>query len=619
MMFFSKAKNSKNSLLKAAAIDMKPRLKPSVFLLFSSIILSVVALCAFVLWNSINQHQLAKLAQSAKQNLTLYGSKIERELGQVQQSLLPLIASHPALLNYLLPYELPLSKLLPSKLSPSGTLLPTAQFQAQTQLTRLHTVLSNRTVFIGNAKQLLIASSNKKLDLVLLEGIKKTIVSRIYKDKPYRQFVFPIDGRSAKFLIALPIKKNGAVLGFIGMLMELSFVQQQLASSLLPDQEILMVSDERGIILLSSNAQWLYKSFSNLPYSLKKIINAQFEQKQLFSQLGIVNIDNGILKTANAAQEQTYLVHSILLKGYPLRLHHLANIDDIKKQSYLYVLFFLFCIILLALMVLFLKTKRRAQAEKINLEQTLLERDTEFKHQQKLASLGMVATTIAHEINQPITAIKTEASIGCKYNERGDTGQVQHSLKIILEYTRLLASITAQLKDFARKRKTKKSNTANIEQTIKQSLTLNHSRMKADGVDYFVNDFDGSISAKIDEHQLQQVLSNLLQNSCDAMQTCQVKHIDISVTAEQECIYIKVSDSGIGIDKAMQKTVFDAFVSSKNETSSMGLGLAICQDILSHFGGGIRIITDENVSLSEPAGATFMISLLAETKAQVQP
>jgi len=599
MMFFSKVNISKNSLLSSAIEEVAPSLKSSAFLLLTSSVLSVVALLSFALWNSTNQHQLSKLEQSAKQNLALYGSKIERELGQVQQSLLPLIANHPDLLKYLA---------MANNLYEQSKLTSLAQ----SQLDSLHRALSNRTVFIGNAKKLLMASSNHNADLALLELVDKTIISRTFKNKPYRQFVFPVDNSSAEFLIALPIIKNGEVLGFIGMLMELSFVQQQLADSLLADQEILMVSDERGIILLSSNAKWLYKSFSNLPYSLKKSINSQFEQKQLFSQLGIVNIDNGILKTTNAKQEQSYLVHSSLLQGYPLRLHHLANIDAIDKQSYLYVVLFLFCIILLVLMMMFLKIKRRTQVEKAKLEQTLLERDKEFKHQQKLASLGMVATTIAHEINQPITAIKTEASIGCKYNDRGDSEQVAHGFKTIIEYTRLLSTITAQLKDFARKRKSSKSNTANIEQTIKQSLLLNYSRLKAEGVGYAINDFDNTLSAQIDEHQLQQVLNNLFQNACDAMQSSKQKHIHINVTTENKSIFITVADTGHGIDDAMQKTVLDAFVTSKNDTSSMGLGLAICQDILSHFGASISIVSTKDDLLVNNAGATFMISLMAE-------
>ncbi len=402
------------------------------------------------------------------------------------------------------------------------------------------------------------------------------------------------------------------------MLFDFSALQQQLQSSLVSEKEVLIVSDERGIILLSSKADWLFQSFSNLPYSLKKSIYQQFESKHLFSQLGHVNIDEGILTTSSKKQgfkqEQSYLVHSMLLQGYPLRLHHLANINGVERQSLLSVAFLWFCLVVFALMLLFFKTKRRIQHEKANLENALQLRNNEFKHQQKLASLGMVATSIAHEINQPITAIKTEASIGSKYNDRGDIQQVKHSFTTIIEYTNLLSTITAQLKDFARKRKSTSSNIANIEQSIQQSILLNATRLQSDKVSCVVGEIDKTLYGKIDNHQLQQVLSNLIQNACDAMEVSFEKRITITVKVSADTLSIEVTDTGVGIDKEKQETVFDAFVSSKNQATSMGLGLAICQDILSHFGGSISLespaLTNVQANENKNRGARFTLQLL---------
>jgi len=589
--------------LPVARLTKSSHLRPTLFLALSSLVLLSIILLTFILWHFVNQQQLEKINQNAQQNLALYSSKIEQELGTLQQSLLPVVASHPAIIKYL----------TSTAADNETSLLQTKQ--AQAQLMQLHAAFENKAVFIGNTQQFLQATADVQADSLLFDSIKQSLTSRALKGKKTVQLLFTPNEGVAKFLIAQPVKRGQKIIGYIGMLLDLTSLQKQLETSLVSDEEVLMVSDERGIILLSSKADWLFQSFSNLPYNLKKSIYAQFESKQLFTQLGSVNIDEGILTTNtnnDGMQEQSYLVRSILLQGYPLRLHHLANINSVEKQGVLSIIILWFCFFLLALMLLFLKTKRRIQSEKLSLEYALQQRNNEFKHQQKLASLGMVATTIAHEINQPITAIKTEANIGCKYNERGDSEQVKHSFATIVEYTQLLATITAQLKDFARKRKSSSSNLANIGQTIKQSIALNASRLQSEQVTCCVGEIGENLYGKIDNHQLQQVLSNLIQNACDAMKTCSEKQIIISVKTLADSISIDVTDTGIGIDEDKQKSVFDAFVSSKKQTSSMGLGLAICQDILSHFGGSISVVSPVVSNVSESRGANFKINLLAE-------
>ncbi len=576
----------------------------------------LLAISSTLLWQTTYKQQLAELKESAQRNLVLYGSKIDHELNQIQRSLLPIITNHPKIKSYLS--------------NPSIV----NQTQAQQYLQQLQLAMPNRALFIGNAKQFLLASDTPASDLAMLESIKQIISSRTYKRKSTEQFVFTKNNSqdkkntSTKYVIALPIYqqnkiKNGGgnntndVSGYVGLLIDLSKLQKELNNSLLSKNQVVLLSDQRGIIMLSSETSWLYRTFSNLPYNLKKKLDEQFAEKQLFNQLGIADIDDDILTTSTAGNNEiseSFLVFSTLLSNYPLRIHHLANIAPVVQRSNFYVAFMIISLVLITLLWLFYQEMSQAQVVKTAHQRQLKDFELEFKQQQKLASMGMMATTVAHEINQPITAIKTEALVGLKYLERHNTEEVTKSFSTIVEYTKLLSAISAQLKNFARKGNTNVNNVANIYQVIKHSLALNDFRLQTDHVNCLVSGFDHGLNAKIDEHQLQQVFNNLLQNSCDALKNTTNKQINIQVSLEDSIVIILFSDNGPGIASAIQENIFAPFVSSKGNASSIGLGLAICDDILSKVGGHIELQirdTNEFIETEQLCGATFKISLLS--------
>ena len=585
---------------------------------FTSVLFALfLAISATALWQYTNKQQLSELKESAQRNLVLYGSKIEHELEQVQLSLLPIITNHPSLTNFL------------AKPSLTNT------EQAQQYLQQLQLALPNRAIFIGNANHFVMASDDQKTDEMMMESVKKIITSRAFKRKSTEKFVFAKNSELnqkhtvAKYVVALPIYQQKSmsddaadeVTGYVGLLIDLYSLQKEFNDSLLTKNQVVLLSDQRGIIMLSSEKSWLYRTFSNLPYNLKKSLDENFAQKQLFTQLGIADIDDDILTTAtdsNNGESESYLVYSNLLKNHPLRIHHLANIAPVTQRSNFYVAFMIICLILMTLLWLFYQERQQAQLLKQQHERKLKDFDTEFKQQQKLASMGMMATTIAHEINQPITAIKTEALVGLKYLDRGNGEEVTKSFSTIVEYTKLLSAITSQLKNFARKGTSHNHNVANVFQVIKQSLALNDFRLKNEGVACQLTEFDHSLNAKIDQHQLQQVFNNLLQNSCDAMKNTADKKINIQVSLDDGAIVIIFSDSGPGIAKIIQKNIFDPFVSNKGSSSSMGLGLAICDDILCKVGGNIELLESQVAISPSLVGATFKISLLIITSESIK-
>ncbi len=118
----------------AYIVPATSRIRPAFFLLISSFALFAVVTLTLALWHIVNQQQLEQTNQNAQQNLALYSSKIERELGLQQQSLLPIVARHPDILNYLT----------------TETQTLTAQQAALLQLNLLHSAFENKAVFIGN-------------------------------------------------------------------------------------------------------------------------------------------------------------------------------------------------------------------------------------------------------------------------------------------------------------------------------------------------------------------------------------------------------------------------------------------------------------------------------------
>ncbi|MBL4911291.1 MAG: GHKL domain-containing protein [Alteromonadaceae bacterium] len=575
----------------------------SVYLLRSGLFLLFLSLVSLAVWRIYNHQQLQLLKQSAQSDLALYQRKIQNELDNVQPDLLPLIANHPILKKFLLLNT------------------PVTQQRAQHYLNQLQATMVNRTLFIGNTKQLLIAAKDSNNDFAMIDSIRQRISSRAFKNKKTEQLIFSQAQITAKYLIALPVfntlnidkKQNKKICGYIGLLIDLSALQTELSQSLFNKQTVVLVSDPRGIVMLSSEPDWLYQTFSNLPYALKKQLDKNFVEKKLFNQLGIVNIDNDILTTAinkKNPQGQQFLVRSSILSDHPLRVHHLTNIMPLIKQSRFNVAFILICIILLSLFWLFIKEKRQAKFKQQQHQRVLKDLDIELKQQQKLASLGMMATTIAHDINQPITSIKTEASIANKYLARENYQEVAHSLSHIINATALLAAISSQLKGFACKRSPSQHNSTNLYQAINYSLSLFKARFISEHIHCALNEFDHNLAVVIDHNQLQQVMNNLLQNACDALCANADKKIEIKVSFDAITVIVFISDNGSGVKQEIKDDIFSPFISSKENASSLGLGLAICQDILSKVGGSIELLAQP---INEGFSTSFKISLLQVT------
>ena len=248
-----------------------------------------------------------------------------------------------------------------------------------------------------------------------------------------------------------------------------------------------------------------------------------------------------------------------------------------------------------------LTEQRRAEAE-------AQQQRLEVAHLSRVAMLGELSGSLAHELNQPLTAILANARAAQRLLRLSspDLAELRDILEDIAEDDRRAGEVIARLRAFLRKGEVQPGH-LDLNEAVTEVLRLVHSDLIQRRVTV-----DARLAAALpavfaDRVQLQQVLLNLLLNACDAMaaDTRREKRVTIQ-TAETTTgeVELSVADRGTGIPPDEMERVFEPFVTSKPH--GLGLGLAICRSIVTAHGG--RLWAENN----EDGGATFNLVLAGE-------
>jgi len=221
----------------------------------------------------------------------------------------------------------------------------------------------------------------------------------------------------------------------------------------------------------------------------------------------------------------------------------------------------------------------------------------------KLAAIGQLAAGVAHEINNPLTAITANAQmLQMSISEDDD---VFESVDLIVKASDRAAKVVRGLLDFARQTQYE-FQSADLNDSIMQALSLVAYQFTASHID--VNNHLDDNLPQIDaswEH-LQSVWLNLFINARDALQdTPGSRHIEISTQLEpgDDYVLVTVSDNGRGMSEAELGRVFEPFFTTKAPGSGTGLGLATCHRIVEQHSGQIEVVSQLD------QGATFFIRL----------
>ena len=212
--------------------------------------------------------------------------------------------------------------------------------------------------------------------------------------------------------------------------------------------------------------------------------------------------------------------------------------------------------------------------------------EAELAHSERLASIGRLATGVAHEIGNPVTGIACLAQDIQAMPD--DKALHKESIHDILKLTERISTIVHSLLSYSHvgAEPGHSPEKVNIRKLVSESLRLVSLSHKGKQIE-FINDCSKKLSVYADNQKLLQVLVIALSNACDASKVG--AQIIISNNKTEQAIEIKVSDSGHGIDDSIIGKIFDPFFTTKQAGEGTGLGLSLAYNIIKEHGGHIEV------------------------------
>jgi PAS domain S-box-containing protein len=226
------------------------------------------------------------------------------------------------------------------------------------------------------------------------------------------------------------------------------------------------------------------------------------------------------------------------------------------------------------------------EAKVIDRTRELQSMQQELLQAEKLAALGRMASAVVHELNQPLTAMRTYVAICRKMLQQPQ--MLDESLVEVDGLVDRMAVITSQLKTFAY-RKPERMEAVSLLSAIEQALALFRGRFAEEQVqvDFSPDIPDDRVAG--DSARLEQVLVNLIKNGCDAMlDSREPRQLSLRLRADGGWLELQVADRGTGIAEEALGKLFEPFFTTKHIGSGLGLGLSIVRSIVRDLGGEIH-------------------------------
>ncbi|HVY98727.1 MAG TPA: PAS domain S-box protein [Dongiaceae bacterium] len=249
-------------------------------------------------------------------------------------------------------------------------------------------------------------------------------------------------------------------------------------------------------------------------------------------------------------------------------------------------------------------------------ERRLQELQAELLHVSRLSAMGQMASALAHELNQPLTAIMNYGRAAIRTLEQIDDPKTAKVLPLItkaVEQTTRAGKIIRNLRGFVEKREASRKH-ENLPKIIEEAIALGLVGSADADIKVKVDLDPAMAGVLVDKVQIQQVLLNLIRNGIEAMQAVPTRLLSVrSVAIDADFARVTVADTGPGLPKEVAERLFQPFLTTKE--NGMGIGLTICQAIIEAHGG--RIWFEPN-----PGGGVsfhFLLPLSSEpTEAYVQ-
>lgn len=395
-------------------------------------------------------------------------------------------------------------------------------------------------------------------------------------------------GRPGYFVSETVTSYDGDFLGVIAIKLDMSELQAAWETA----GERVFVSNADGVVVLSSNNDWLYKL-------LNPLNNQQIDGIKKGRQFGDQNLE--LLDwRQDTSHEATFQNDRFIYVANPAdrlgwTVHYLLSEKRIYERATLTTAIFGVAIICLVLFSTFLRSRRIGAAltisqndrEQLRIANAELETaQSELEKTSKLAALGQLSASVTHELGQPISALRnylTAAELS------GDIANEATRLKLF-RVTERMENITKQLRFFIR------SNDDGFKQVdlrkvASGAVELLEHKISAANIDLITEFSDAPTFVMGNQLRLEQVIVNLISNSIGAIGTDGEASgggkVEISIDATGDKVILNVKDNGIGFGNRSLEVLTEPFHTTKASGDGMGLGLSIASEIIREHNGEI--------------------------------
>ena len=552
----------------------------------------------------VHDVELEAMIKTGEERLTLYASTLRGAL------------NHYAYLPYVLARNASVQEMLASG---------TSSDRVNRYLENLNRAAGSEALYVMDAAGNTLASSNWRSRL--------SYVGRNYGFRPYftdakegrqgRFFAIGVTTGRPGFFMSHPVYREGRFVGVVVVKVDLDHLQDDWHEG----GETVLVSDANGVLFLSSRGDWKYTTLAPLSAGQRERIRAgrQYGGQPLkLSPLQTVEMLGENLRIVRA-DDQRYLMSSLPLPGLDWKLLHLASLVPVREGTQAVVAIGIALVLLIFACGMYMRERRQKQlsrrkareaeaikevnlrlqeeiAEHCRTETALRNAQAELVQSSKLAALGQMSAGIVHELNQPISAMRTYAASGRLLLDRREEEKVRETFAAITRNTDHMASVTAQLKIFAHKAPVQRERVV-IQSCLDDALVLTAPLFDEADVKLHKEVPAEAVAISGGNGRVKQVLVNLIRNGIDAMRDSERRELRIRVAVQEQMIEIVVSDSGTGIEEQNLDELFNPFFTTKEVGKGLGLGLSISYRIITDLGGTIRTMNNPD------KGASFIVRL----------
>jgi two-component system C4-dicarboxylate transport sensor histidine kinase DctB len=379
-------------------------------------------------------------------------------------------------------------------------------------------------------------------------------------------------------------------------------------------RERLLVVDDRDVVIMSSVPAWKYRTLNDVAeHWLAELQASGRYPAQPMASLGLHQRATALagaplVDLAPGAGTGPFVVQERAVAPLALRFVTLSDPADVLRNARNAAWGAGAVVAFAGLLVIYVINRQRAlaqlfrarnalQAARDDLEHQVAARTAELERQiaqrrqsedeliqaGKLAVLGQMSAGIAHELNQPLQALRALAGNNLRLLEAGRTETLASNLRSMGDVVERMGRITSQLKTFAR-RWTGDTGETPLAAAIGNARMLVEHRIAAEGVHCEV-DAEPGLVVKADPGRLEQVLVNLMTNALDAMAGCDERRLAIRCRRQGDRVQVQIADSGPGIADDAFGRLFEPFFTTKPPGEGLGLGLVISSKIVREFGG----------------------------------